>query len=137
MDISQINELVAKYIGIPYCLAGRDTNGLDCLGLIHLFYRDCGIQIPDGDGAPYTNDWVKEDPERYLRGILRQGRAVSLNDLKPLDLVYFRIGKYISHGGVMIDNQHFLHVLQNEVVHKSPLDFAWRRRLMGARRFVP
>jgi len=134
MEPKQIESLIKKYLGIPYRHAGRDFNGLDCLGLIYFFYKDCGIDVPDGDGQKYPRDWTKQDPERYLRGIMALGRAVPVDDLQPLDLVYFRMGRNITHGGIMVDNEHFLHVLQNTQVFVSKLDYVWRRRLAGARR---
>ena len=136
MNQVNIQALVKKYIGIPYKLMGRDLNGLDCLGLMYRFYQDCGIKIPDRDGSDYTNDWVKEDPDRYLRGLLKIGKAAQIDDLRPLDLVYFKIGKYISHGGVMIDNYNFIHVIQETKVHVSQMNNAWNRRLIGVRRLV-
>ena len=136
MNTKQIKELVNKYKGIPYCHAGRDLNGLDCLGLIYLFYNDCGVYIPDGDGKPYSPDWYKDDPDRYRRGIIKYGEPAPLDDLRTLDLVYFRMFKYISHTGIMLDTQHFIHVHQNSVVHISPLNFIWRKRLAGARRLI-
>jgi probable lipoprotein NlpC len=136
MDSQQITALIKKYQGIPYRHAGRDLTGLDCLGLAHFFYQDCGIDIPQSDGTEYSLHWAKKDPERYLRGILQLGQAAPLDDLLPLDFVYFRMGRYISHGAVMVDSQNFLHVLQNTTVHVSPLDLAWKKRLVGARRLV-
>lgn len=127
---------VQKYLGIPYLHAGRTRNGLDCLGLAALIYHDFDIPFPDDDGRPYSPEWVYEDPERYLRGILRYGKIAPLNQLEPLDFLYFRIGKYISHSGVAVDPTHFIHVMQNRPVHISPLDEKWRQRLAGARRLI-
>lgn len=110
--------------------------GLDCLGLVHLFYKDCGIHVPDGDGREYSLDWTKTDPQRYLRGLLTVGRAVKVDELKPLDLVYFRVGKNITHGGIMVDTRNFIHSLLHYGVRVSPLNLAWRRRLAGARRLI-
>jgi Cell wall-associated hydrolases (invasion-associated proteins) len=136
MDQKQIAILVKKYEGIPYRHGGRDLTGLDCLGLAHFFYKDCGIHMPDSDGKTYSAHWSKEDPQRYLRGIMSVGTAVSADELQPLDFVYFRIGKNITHGGVMVDCNHFIHVLQRTVVHISPLNWVWKKRLAGARRLT-
>jgi cell wall-associated NlpC family hydrolase len=136
MDSDKINSLVKKYSGIPYKHAGRDLTGLDCLGLIHFFYKDCGIDVPASDGREYSPDWTKTDPERYLRGIMAVGSVAPVDNLRPLDLVYFRMGRNITHGGVMVDSEYFLHVLQNTTVHVSPLNHIWKRRLAGARRLI-
>jgi cell wall-associated NlpC family hydrolase len=137
VEQEHIARLIQKYQGIPYRHAGRDETGLDCLGLIHLFYKDCGLDVPDGDGREYARDWTRSDPERYLRGLLKIGRAVSgAEALKPLDLVYFRMGRNITHGGIMVDMRNFIHVLQNTRVHVAPLNFVWQKRLAGARRLT-
>ncbi len=136
MKSDEIAQIVRKYLGVPYCHGGRDLTGLDCLGLVHLFYKDCNIQFPDGDGQFYSENWVYEDPERYLRGIKRYGREAPVSDIQPLDLVYFRLGRFISHSGVMIYPGYFIHVLQKSEVCVSPLNKVWIRRLVGVRRFL-
>jgi len=136
MEEQLIADLIKKYQGIPYVFRGRDLNGLDCLGLAALFYKDCGIDIPENDGAAYERNWFRKDPERYLRGIQSFGREVAPENIQPLDFVYFRMGGgIIAHGGIMVDPENFIHVLERTRVHLSPLNFKWRRRLVGIRRF--
>lgn len=136
MEEYDLTKLIDKYSGIPYLHQGRDLKGVDCLGLAYLFYKDCGITIPENDGSLYEADWFKKDPERYVRGLKKYGKEVE-GELKPLDFVYFRMGRgVITHGGVMVDSRNFIHVLERTLVHLSPLNFIWRRRLAGARRFV-
>ena len=107
MGQSKYEQIARQFLGIPYRHGGRDRKGLDCLGLVHLFYRELGIKVPDNDGQPYANDWYKKDPERLLRGLLQVGKPVNLpaEPLQPLDLVYFRMGGAITHAGVMIDHR--------------------------------
>ena len=138
MGQSKYEQIARQFLGIPYRHGGRDRKGLDCLGLVHLFYRELGIKVPDNDGQPYANDWYKKDPERLLRVLLQFGKPVNLpaEPLQPLDLVYFRMGGAITHAGVMIDHRSFLHVLTRQTVQISPLNLAWKRRLRGARRLV-
>lgn len=98
-------------------------------------YRAFGIALPDGDGQPIAPDWWQRDPDRYLRGLLQHGEAVS-GELRPLDLVYFRIGGVVRHAGVMVDTQRFIHVLEHRPVMVTRLGSWWSRRLAGARRIV-
>ncbi|NLY90253.1 MAG: C40 family peptidase [Firmicutes bacterium] len=138
MEQNNYEEYAREFLGIPYRHGGRDRHGLDCLGLAYLFYKKLGINLPNGDGQPYTTDWYKIDPERLLRGLERVGRAVNLKTepLKPLDLVYFQVGGAITHAGVMVDQHSFLHVMNGQQVRVSPLNLAWKRRLRGARRLI-
>ena len=130
-----IDRLVEKYLGIPYKHGGRNLDGLDCLGLVYCFYRDAGINVPDGDGEEYPTEWWKTDPERYIRGIKEHGKEVSVEQLRPLDLVYFRMGGQITHAGIMVDMECFIHTLEDRAVGVEHLHSGWKRRLAGARRF--
>ena len=123
-----------KYIGIPYEHRGRSKSGLDCLGLIWLVLKDHGIEVADGDGNPYGSDWFRNDPERYLRGLLAHGQEAPLDQLQALDVVYFQMGRVPTHGGVMVDSQRFLHILEGRRSCVSRLHSMWRKRLAGARR---
>ena len=130
-----IDAAIAAHVGIPYEHNGRGPDSLDCLGLIVSFYRAFGVQVPDGDGQPISEEWWQVDPERYLRGLLSVGRPVS-EPLQALDLVYFRIGGVIRHAGVMVDSQRFIHVLERRSVMVTRLGGWWRSKLAGARRLV-
>lgn len=129
-------ELARKYTEIGYRHGGRSKDGADCLGLMQMFFRELGIALPDNDGKEYSSDWYRSDPERLERELMTQGVAAPVNDLKPLDMVYFRIGGAVTHVGVMVDRVHFLHLLIGRVSEISRMDWAWRRRLVGARRLI-
>mgnify|MGYP000898257751 CR=1 FL=1 len=135
----KISQVAKEFIGIPYLHAGRSMKGIDCLGLVHLFYKKLGIIIPDTDGKEYSLDWYKKDPQRFLRGIQKIGREVLITGsepLQPLDLVYFRVGGAITHAGIMLDDKNFIHVMIGQKVHITRLNQAWRKRLQGARRIL-
>lgn len=59
-------ESINKYIGIPYKFNGTSFDGVDCLGLCRLFYREHGwIEIDDG--LPIDKDWMKNAARRIVR----------------------------------------------------------------------
>lgn len=130
-----IEEAVRRYVGVPYRHNGRDMDGLDCLGLIWRFYRDVGIKVPDSDGRPIGKEWYKEDPDRYIRGLLSVGERVE-GRLRPLDLVYFQLRGVIRHAGIMVSPYAFIHVRENRPVMLSRLSGPWLRAYAGARRLV-
>lgn len=39
-------EAARKYIGVPWIHQGRSKIGIDCVGLIVLSARDCGLDVP-------------------------------------------------------------------------------------------
>lgn len=130
-----IDEAVRKYVGIPYKHNGRDLDGLDCLGLIWRFHKDVGIDVPDSDGKPIAVDWYRDDPDRYIRGLLKVGKPVE-GPPKPLDLVYFQLDGIVRHAGIVVSPGVFIHVRENRPVMLSRLSGPWRRAYVGARRFV-
>lgn len=137
-SISRDNILRAidKYKHVPFVHNGRSMDGLDCLGFVILFYKEFGINIPDGDGAPVDEQWFQSDPERYIRGIKAlDGKDVGIEQLQPLDLVYFTLRRrIINHTGIMISNSEFVHMFPQKGLMISYLDLFWRMRFRGAKR---
>lgn len=130
-----ISELAQQFTGITYCSSGR-SKGLDCIGLIQLFFRELGVAIPENENRGSVNEPNGGDPDRELGGMMSLGIPVPVTELKPLDLVYFWIGGGVSHAGVMVDGNHFLHVVNGREPQISPMDLSWGPRLVGARRLV-
>ena len=127
---------IGKYIGIPYRHNGRDLSGVDCLGLIAMFYKDLGIALIDGDGAPIAEDWYVHDPERYERGLESVGVEAD-GELQPLDLVYFELGDgVVRHAGIMVSKTHFIHVREGRRVDVSRYRGFWRKHHVGTRRLT-
>jgi len=127
--------------GVPFLHNGRArSQGVDCLGLIVLVLRGCGLEIRDGDGKVYQPDWYLHTPEeRYMAGILDQGIPVEKADLFPGDVVFFRPGllgggtRMITHGGVYLGDSQFVHCITGRKVEISDLRHkAWTISYAGA-----
>jgi len=127
-----------KYKNARFVHNGRSLEtGIDCLGFIILLYREFGIYIPSDDGAPIEEDWFKTDPDRYIRNIKAlKAKSVDIDDLQPLDLVYFAISRnIITHTGVMINRKEFAHMSPKSNFLISKMERHWRSRFRGAIRF--
>jgi cell wall-associated NlpC family hydrolase len=78
---------------VPYVWGGTSANGVDCSGLIYYAARSAGIQL---DGR----DWPRLRAVDYGR----LGTAVSLNDARPGDIIYFDEPGGTDHVGIYLGN---------------------------------
>ena len=125
-----MKDTIKKWLGVPYKHNGRSTDGIDCLGLIALFLAENGIEIPDGDGRKIDKNWYEYEPNRFIEGLEREGdRIESIGELQQLDIVCFCIdGEHITHSGVMVDNNRFIHILEGREVAVDRLNRFWRSK---------
>jgi probable lipoprotein NlpC len=127
---------VNKYIGVPYKDQGRSiTEGLDCIGLAVCIFEELGVSLPSGDGLAIDRNWFRKDRDRFLRALQEIGEPIDISEVKRYDIVYFVIvGNIVSHMGVMLDNETFIHSIQKRDCFISKLDRYWRKKIRGARR---
>lgn len=105
------NEKLYKFIddwyAVPYKYAGKDKNGIDCSGFTGVLY------------ASVYNKKVSASS----KAIYEETRRVSVSDLKEGDLVFFIInGKSVSHVGVYLQHNKFVHASTRRGVIISDLD---------------
>jgi cell wall-associated NlpC family hydrolase len=112
-------------IGVRYRYGGdRPDTGLDCSGLVRWAYREVpGLDLPRASAAMYALQLPRID-----RG-----------QLAPGDLVFFRIGRHVSHVGIYIGGGRFVHAPSHgRMVRVDRLDDRyWKPRYAGARRALP
>lgn len=135
--MKKVDEAKDRLIGIPYLHNGRSYEGVDCLGLIYLFFKELGVDFPIDDGRYIPADWYKTEPDRYINGLKQFGEEVGdYENLKIFDLPYFALYRNIvTHSGVMINDKNFLHVLNNKTVTIASFEKRfWRAKYVGARR---
>lgn len=104
-----------RYIGIPHKPCGRSFDGVDCWGLVLLFYlNELRISLPDyGLILPTDIKQVKKAIEH------RKKDWLTVDDPQHGDVVLMtvRAGSHrsmVSHTGVIISIRNRLHVLHNE-----------------------
>jgi len=107
---------------------------VDCTGLVWLYLRHLGCNPPDGDGRPVDENWRKEAPERMAAWL--EAHTTKTDDPREGDIVLMRLLGGIMHMGVMVDEQRFLHILEDRPSMLSRLG-ASRRRVVGLYRLNP
>lgn len=113
---------VLSSIGVDYKYGGNShATGFDCSGLVaHVFRQGYGINLP-----------------RTSMEQSRVGQAVSPDELKPGDLVFYNtLNRPFSHVGIYLGDGRFIHAPKTgSAVRIESLKGAyWAKRWNGARR---
>lgn len=118
---AQIIATAKQYIGVPYLWGGTSTKGFDCSGYVQYVFRAHNITLPRTSKEQYT-----------------VGMAISKNNLRPGDLVFFNTsGNGVSHLGIYLGDNQFIHASSSNGVTISSLNTSyWSARYIGARRVL-
>ncbi|WP_062677819.1 C40 family peptidase [Parageobacillus toebii] len=122
VNYDQIVPAAKQYVGVPYRWGGTTANGFDCSGFIQHVYQSIGIDMP-----------------RTTADMYRMGKQVEKGDLRVGDLVFFNTnGKGVSHAGIYIGNNRFIHASSSKGVIISSLNdpYYWSKTYVGARRVL-
>ncbi|HAQ07198.1 MAG TPA: peptidoglycan endopeptidase [Bacillus bacterium] len=106
-----VNEAL-KLLGVPYKWAGNTPSGFDCSGFIYYAFNQSGKQIGRFSSEGYFS------------------RAYYVDQPQPGDLVFFA-NTYkpgISHMGIYIGNNEFIHASSSGGVMKSNLDNSYYKK---------
>jgi len=106
-------------LGTDYCARGATPDCFDCSGFTSWCFAKAGIQLPRTSSDQFT-----------------MGVAVQRTAIEAGDLVFFRTsGPGISHVGIAVDRQRFIHASTSSGVMISTFeDTYWNPRYVGARR---
>ena len=115
-------EYVNQWWGVPYRIGGSSMEGIDCSGFVKGIALDAfGVNLP-----------------RTSREQADVCKEIDKNDLKEGDLVFFSQGRSISHVGLYISNNKFVHASTSMGVVISDLDEPyWKKRFVKAGRMNP
>ena len=114
----------ASMVGAPYRYGGASPAGFDCSGLVVYSYTAAGVP-----GLPHS-----------AAGLERATRSVSLSELEPGDLLFFRLAeKKTSHVAMYVGNRAFVHApSKGKRVERVGFDHVfWAARLRRAGRLGP
>jgi len=120
--VESILKLAYQQQGKPYRWGATGPNSFDCSGFTSYVYKNgAGITIP-----------------RVSRSQATVGTYVNRASLQPGDLVFFGSGKSITHVGMYVGDQKFIHSPQTgDVVKVSKMDTgSYSKRFITARRIV-
>ena len=114
-------EYVHQWWAVPYRIGGNSKEGIDCSAFVQGLTNEAfGVSLPRTSRE--QADYCKEIPKQ---------------DLKEGDLVFFAAGRSISHVGMYISNNKFVHASTSMGVVISDLDEAyWSRRFVKAGRLL-
>ena len=116
-----IARIASHLVGTPYQFGGADAQGFDCSGLVLFTHEAVGLEIP-----------------RTARDQDRAAQPVSPRDLRPGDLVFFRISaRHVNHVGIYAGGGRFVHApRRGGVVSYASLDDPYfHKRFARAGRF--
>ncbi|SFE00639.1 probable lipoprotein NlpC [Marinobacter sp. DSM 26671] len=113
-------QVFERYRGTPYEYGGTSGNGFDCSGFILTAYQEgLGKQLP-----------------RTTTQMLASGDVVHPGEIRPGDVVFFRIGGKEQHAGIYMGGDRFIHASTSAgVIQSSISGYYWKGRLTEARRF--
>ena len=114
-------EYVHQWWAVPYRIGGNSKEGIDCSAFVQGLTNEAfGISLPRTSRE--QADFCKE---------------ISRQELKEGDLVFFASGRSISHVGMYISNNKFVHASTSMGVVISDLDESyWSRRFVKAGRLL-
>jgi len=123
----------ARFVGIPYEMAGRTVDGVDCWGLVRLVYIErYGIDLPS-----YAGQYA-DPPETEERAALVAGEARAFwSEVEwPMEgdvvLAWLTRPDLPVHIGVAVDPERWLHVRPGAaaIIERFDTQF-WRPRIAG------
>ncbi|MGO0059291.1 C40 family peptidase [Brevibacillus fluminis] len=114
-----LTDTVKDLYGTPYKASGTTPKGFDCSGFTRYVFDALGVDLPHSSAAQYEI-----------------GTSVAKSELQPGDLVFFQTnGRSVSHVGIYIGDNTFVHSESSHGVMNTKLDEAyWKKRFVGAKR---
>ena len=104
---SEIIKTALSLRGTVYKKNGKGPDGFDCSGFVYYVYKKSNINL-----SPSTNK------------LIRYGHKITLDNVKPGDLVFFK-AKKIFHVGIMLNHEEFIHSSTRKGVTIDRLDSSY------------
>jgi lipoprotein Spr len=123
-EIEQIQNVnlysgIDEWMGTRYRLGGSTKDGIDCSALVQILYvTQYGTNLP-----------------RTAREQYEATQRISRTDLKEGDLVFFNTTGGVSHVGIYLQNNKFVHASSSGVTISDLFDPYWEKRFIGVGRY--
>lgn len=98
-------QIIDRYLQVPYKHMGRDTTGLDCWGLALNIYKDNGIHLED---FTYSEQVIPKERTDIFVNYHKQWEEVNKPDF--FDLVLLEHENSPHHVGVVMKYGKFIHM---------------------------
>lgn len=116
IDINLVRE-VSGWLGTPYQWAGNTKKGVDCSGFVQQVYKKV----------------YKVNTPRTADGMADVYKKVNRNNLKPGDMVYFKINTArVGHVGIYLQDGYFVHASSSEGVMVNNLSETYYKKYFTA-----
>jgi hypothetical protein len=100
-------KVIVPWLGSPYKYGGNSINGTDCSGFVSSIY----------------SSFFKIELDRTSLLIYQNARKINKSEVKEGDLVFFKTdGKKVSHVGITITPNHFIHASSKKGVVVNSLN---------------
>ncbi|HUV63279.1 MAG TPA: NlpC/P60 family protein [Sedimentisphaerales bacterium] len=104
MNSAEITELL---LGIPFLDGGRTCAGADCYGLLMIFAKELGVDLPDME---YERGWAERGANYLMENAHGCADEISKEELEPGDVIMFETYPGVaSHVGIFIGEDRFIH----------------------------
>jgi lipoprotein Spr len=113
IDNIGLYSFIDEWYGVPYKYGGKTKNGIDCSNFTCTLYLNVYKRSISGTSS----------------SIYEQCKVVSKKELKEGDLIFFKIdGNKISHIGIYLQNNKFVHATTKKGVMIDDLDEAYYQK---------
>lgn len=117
-----LNQAYDEWHGVPHKDGGLSKDGIDCSGFVHLVFRDT----------------LQQTLPRTTRTLAATGAAIAQHQLRPGDLVLFKIRNKVNHVGIYTGDDQFIHASKSKGVYRSQLSLPyWQDHYWQSRRVSP